>query len=43
MYTSERIFSVLESGCNEVLAEEEDDLEALVHSIFALRYKSYLD
>jgi hypothetical protein len=43
MYASDRILGLLESGSYKVLAEEKDDLEALVHSIFALRYKSYFN
>lgn len=39
-HASERILGLLDSGSDEVLAEEKDDLEALVHSIFALRYQS---
>jgi hypothetical protein len=39
MYASERILKQLASGDHYVVVDERDDTEALIHTIFALRYK----
>jgi len=38
LYASERILELLATGAYEVVAEGRDDLEALVHTIFSLRF-----
>lgn len=39
MYASERILRQLAGGGHEVVADERDDTKALIHTIFALRYR----
>lgn len=39
MYASERILEQLAEGDHQVVVDERDDTEALVHTIFALRYR----
>lgn len=39
MYASEKVLEELGDGNRDILVDERDDTEALVHTIFALRYK----
>ena len=39
MYASERVLKQLASGDHYVVVDERDDTEALIRTIFALRYK----